>query len=261
MLTIPKDIQSRFEERVRKTGVQEAYVKSCLKWLRYYFDFCHKYKHPPENRDSLQPFLKKLQAKGQSGTQRRQAAEAIAVYYQLSNTPASLRGEPAPSPLSIQKDSIMACESKDSYPSCAADQGKETSFRTTPAVSQRASQNATATESETTGRLPTVAESSGKYEATVRGQNGSGKGFSWKEQFLRLSEEIQLRHYSVKTLKCYKVWLGKFQTFTCSKAPDSLTAGDVKEFLTFLAVKGQVAASTQNQAFNALLFFLSTRAG
>lgn len=30
---------------------------------------------------------------------------------------------------------------------------------------------------------------------------------------------------------------------------------DVKEYLTYLAVKGKVAASTQNQAFNALLFF------
>jgi hypothetical protein len=34
-----------------------------------------------------------------------------------------------------------------------------------------------------------------------------------------------------------------------------LSIGDVKEFLTFLAAKQQVASSTQNQAFNALLFF------
>ena len=33
-----------------------------------------------------------------------------------------------------------------------------------------------------------------------------------------------------------------------------LSVSDVKEFLTFLAVKRKVAASTQNQAFNALLF-------
>lgn len=34
-----------------------------------------------------------------------------------------------------------------------------------------------------------------------------------------------------------------------------LTPSDVKEFLTFLAVKRKVSASSQNQAFNALLFF------
>jgi integron integrase len=46
----------------------------------------------------------------------------------------------------------------------------------------------------------------------------------------------------------------KFQAFTRSKPPESLTPEDVKEFLTWLAVKRGVSASTQNQAFNALLF-------
>ncbi|MCJ7600353.1 MAG: phage integrase N-terminal SAM-like domain-containing protein [Desulfobulbaceae bacterium] len=68
-------------------------------------------------------------------------------------------------------------------------------------------------------------------------------------------EEIRVRHYSPKTLKAYRQWLRHFQAFTRSKPPESLTAADVKEFLTWLAVKREVSASTQNQAFNALLFF------
>ena len=64
-----------------------------------------------------------------------------------------------------------------------------------------------------------------------------------------------MRHYSPKTLKTYRQWLRRFQAFTRSKPPESLSAADVKEFLTWLAVKKEVAASTQNQAFNALLFF------
>jgi hypothetical protein len=47
----------------------------------------------------------------------------------------------------------------------------------------------------------------------------------------------------------------KFQTFTASKDPGLLSTEDVKAFLTSLAVKENVASSTQNQAFNALLFF------
>jgi integrase len=46
-----------------------------------------------------------------------------------------------------------------------------------------------------------------------------------------------------------------FQTFTRSQAPDWLSSADVREFLTFLAVDRKVSASTQNLAFNALLFF------
>lgn len=80
-------------------------------------------------------------------------------------------------------------------------------------------------------------------------------GASWREEFTSLTQEIKVRHYSPKTLDTYKLWLRKFQDFVRSKPPESLTATDVKEFLTWLAVKRQVAASTQNQAFNALLFF------
>lgn len=80
-------------------------------------------------------------------------------------------------------------------------------------------------------------------------------GASWKAEFTGLSQEIKLRHYSPKTLKTYALWLRKFQAFVRSKPPELLSVADVKEFLTWLAVKRQVAASTQNQAFNALLFF------
>jgi len=46
----------------------------------------------------------------------------------------------------------------------------------------------------------------------------------------------------------------KFQSFTKGKSPELISTEDVKEYLTFLAVKRKVSASTQNQAFNALLF-------
>jgi len=80
-------------------------------------------------------------------------------------------------------------------------------------------------------------------------------GSSWRAEYTGLANEIQVRHYSPKTLKTYKQWLRQFQTYTRSKPPALLSTADVKEFLTSLAVKRHVSASTQNQAFNALLFF------
>jgi integron integrase len=70
----------------------------------------------------------------------------------------------------------------------------------------------------------------------------------------RLAAEIKTRHYSPKTLKAYALWTTKFREFTKDKTPDSLSAAEVKAYLTYLAVKCKVSASTQNQAFNALLF-------
>ncbi len=70
-----------------------------------------------------------------------------------------------------------------------------------------------------------------------------------------LSNEIKVRHYSPKTLKSYATCVRKLQSFLKSKNPDELSTEDVKSFLTFLAVDQKVSASSQNQAFNALLFF------
>ena len=78
---------------------------------------------------------------------------------------------------------------------------------------------------------------------------------SWKSAFDDLAKEIKVRHYSPKTLAAYSNWLSKFQAYTKSKDIQQLETSDVKEYLTFLAVKAKVSASTQNQAFNALLFF------
>ena len=80
-------------------------------------------------------------------------------------------------------------------------------------------------------------------------------GTSWISEYARLENEIRVRHYSQKTLKTYRHWMRHFQAFTRSKPTELLSSTDVKEFLTHLAVKQGVSASTQNQAFNALLFF------
>jgi integron integrase len=76
----------------------------------------------------------------------------------------------------------------------------------------------------------------------------------WDDVLTKLAEEIKVRHYSRKTLQTYALWSRKFQCFLKNKPPQELTTTDVKEYLTYLAVKCHVAASTQNQAFNSILF-------
>ena len=78
---------------------------------------------------------------------------------------------------------------------------------------------------------------------------------NWKPIYDNLKAEISLRHYSPKTLRSYTGWIRRFQDYTKSKDTTLLTPVDVKDYLTFLAIKRKVSASSQNQAFNALLFF------
>jgi len=76
----------------------------------------------------------------------------------------------------------------------------------------------------------------------------------WDAVLERIAAEIRVRHYSRKTLQCYANWSRQFQRFLKNNPPEELSSDDVKNYLTFLAVKCHVAASTQNQAFNSLLF-------
>jgi len=74
----------------------------------------------------------------------------------------------------------------------------------------------------------------------------------------KLQESIRVKHYSLSTERTYIDWVKRFFYFVES-AKDPIPyeikgAEDVKDFLTYLAVKQNVSASTQNQAFNALLF-------
>jgi integron integrase len=77
----------------------------------------------------------------------------------------------------------------------------------------------------------------------------------WKCALVTMTNEIKMRHYSPKTLKAYTLWTHKIRAFLKNKDPDALSTDDVKTFLTHLAVDQHVSASSQNQAFNALLFF------
>ncbi|MBW1804523.1 MAG: integron integrase, partial [Deltaproteobacteria bacterium] len=78
---------------------------------------------------------------------------------------------------------------------------------------------------------------------------------NWAPIYDSIKAEISLRHYSPRTLRSYTGWVRRFQDYTRSKDTELLTSMDVKDYLTFLAVKKKVSASSQNQAFNALLFF------
>jgi len=70
----------------------------------------------------------------------------------------------------------------------------------------------------------------------------------------RCHEILRLRHYALRTEECYLQWIKRFILFHGKRHPAEMGAREIEAFLTHLAVHGQVSASTQNQAFNALVF-------
>lgn len=67
-------------------------------------------------------------------------------------------------------------------------------------------------------------------------------------------EAIRIRHYSLRTEQAYLHWVRRFIIFHGKKHPRDMGTMEVNAFLTHLAVTNDVAASTQNQALNALIF-------
>ena len=65
---------------------------------------------------------------------------------------------------------------------------------------------------------------------------------------------IRLKHLSLRTEEAYLAWIRRYILFHDKHHPKDLNSDHVREFLIYLAVTGKVAASTQNQAFAALLF-------
>jgi integron integrase len=65
---------------------------------------------------------------------------------------------------------------------------------------------------------------------------------------------IRMRHYSLRTEEAYLGWIRRYVRFHGTRHPADLEAGDVARFLSHLATRGDVGASTQNQALSALVF-------
>jgi integrase len=65
---------------------------------------------------------------------------------------------------------------------------------------------------------------------------------------------LRAKYYSIRTEEVYLSWIRRFILFHNKRHPKEMGGREVARFLSHLAVKGNVAPSTQNQAFSALLF-------
>lgn len=80
----------------------------------------------------------------------------------------------------------------------------------------------------------------------------------FKPTALRLMDQVRevlrFHHYAYSTEKAYVDWILKFIRFNDKRHPKDMGKVEIERFLSHLAVNRQVSASTQNQAYNAILF-------
>jgi integron integrase len=85
-----------------------------------------------------------------------------------------------------------------------------------------------------------------------RGQSPRGVDLIKLDEATRVA--LRTEHYALKTEKAYLHWIRRFVSYHHGKRPSSMGGPEIHQFLSHLAINDRVAASTQNQALNALVF-------
>jgi integron integrase len=70
----------------------------------------------------------------------------------------------------------------------------------------------------------------------------------------QVRNQMQLKHFSRRTQDAYLHWIKRYILYNDKQHPAEMGDREIQRFLTYLAVDEDVAASTQNLAFNAILF-------
>lgn len=89
-------------------------------------------------------------------------------------------------------------------------------------------------------------------------QNPDSKRVAIKANKPRLQDQLSMalrsRHYSRRTEQTYRQWVRRYIFFHHVRHLAKMSEPEINAFLTHLAVREKVSASTQNQALCAILF-------
>jgi len=215
MQQLPTQLTASFERRLDRARVPKTLHLNYHKWAGLYIYFCQKYGFHPTTPTALGPFLTKLAAKGYSIEQRHHAATAVKLLVRPDHKDPSLYHQLSNSNLSGPQLGGIS-----PLPSAGS-----------------------ATSCAGMGAQPLLVGSTASHRA------------SWEREYSDLESAIKLRNYSSRTLDAYRFWVARFQAFVRSRPTAQLSNQQVRGFLSALAVQHGASASSQNQAFNSLLFF------
>jgi len=89
----------------------------------------------------------------------------------------------------------------------------------------------------------------------LQGKPVKGKATEAQPKLLdQVCGALRTKHYSYRTEEAYVHWIKRYIFFHKKRHPVEMGEKEIAEFLTHLAVKERVAASTQNQALSGILF-------
>ena len=94
----------------------------------------------------------------------------------------------------------------------------------------------------------------GPRETSIETASADARGSNQPRLLDRVTLAVLAHHYSPRTEKAYVHWIRRFIFFHSVRHPADMGEAEVTQFLSSLATRDKVSASTQNQALAALLF-------
>ena len=248
MVETPTDPDPKWPEGyisvLREAGAKEKNIPYCIGWVRRFFGRFPGRLRRDLGRAEIETFLSEMASRPEINNWHvQQARDALELYY------AKFRGI-ALDPREFVPDDHSQSPTRQAEPA-------RTVTQTTGAVPPAHIQN---TFIQYQKPLVRVKDREGREVLTL-GRDTPGSRVppepgmcNWEVLEERLRDVLRLEHYAYATERSYIGWVRRYVAYHRWRKPSTLEAADVQAFLKNLAVAEQVAASTQNQALNAVVF-------
>lgn len=239
---------------LRELGAVEKTIPYCVTWVRGFFARFPGRQRRDLGRMEIETFLTELSGRvGISNWQLAQARAALEIYYE------QFRGialAPRPDGMATKEDTTLT-------PASVTSVSKKTnSLEAVPLSTRNPVKKPLASVEVYRKKEPPVnAELKKGMAADPRLGEGRATGqgrTNWRMLEAKVKECLRVAHYSYRTEQTYVGWILQFIRFHGWQKPSTMEAGHVSAFLKHLAEERQVAASTQNQALNAVVFLFNT---
>ncbi len=101
---------------------------------------------------------------------------------------------------------------------------------------------------------PTKGKVADAIHRQIHSSSSSTGRLDWSALQTAYLTAIRVENYARSTEKTYWHWIREFLQYHQGRRPSKMGASEIEAYLGFLAMKKQVAASTQNQALNSIVF-------
>jgi integron integrase len=246
---------------LEEMGVEERRRGFYAHWVRQFFNRCKGRRRRRDlGRADIDRFLGILRdGVGVEQWQVEQAQEALEIYYEQFRGIA-LHGQPTPeapagdAPEPSPQASDLKPADRPNREKADRPKSRENPAQTGADAPRTAAPKAETPRPVPAPRVPSQPTSVPRPTPPRTPRSPQQQSVDWAALEKAVRTALRVEHYALKTEKAYLHWIRQFVGFHHGRRPSEMGGPEIHAFLSHLAINRHVAASTQNQALNAVVF-------